>query len=141
MNSVMRTIDLTTSIVSPIIVGQIISYIGNIYSAAFIVGWNLFSVTIEYYLLSSIYREIPSLEKKNTLVVEMDTESSNSVNVHQERNPMSFVGKLRMKLTKTRNSWRDYFNHYVRNAGLALALLYMTVLGFDNITRGSFDYN
>jgi len=32
--------------------------------------------------------------------------------------------------------WKTYFDHPVRNAGLGLALLYMTVLGFDNITYG-----
>ena len=30
--------------------------------------------------------------------------------------------------------WRDYFQHRVWPAGLGLALLYMTVLGFDTIT-------
>ena len=29
-----------------------------------------------------------------------------------------------------------YWHHPVRNAGLGLALLYMTVLGFGNITNG-----
>ena len=29
-----------------------------------------------------------------------------------------------------------YWNHPVRNAGIGLALLYMTVLGFGNITYG-----
>lgn len=33
-------------------------------------------------------------------------------------------------------SWRIYFSHEVRNAGIGLACLYMTVLGFDSITMG-----
>ena len=33
-------------------------------------------------------------------------------------------------------SWRIYFSHQVRNAGIGLACLYMTVLGFDSITIG-----
>merc|ERR1712002_118536 len=32
--------------------------------------------------------------------------------------------------------WRTYMNHPVRNAGLGLAFLFLTVLGFDNITYG-----
>ena len=32
------------------------------------------------------------------------------------------------------HGWGHYFHHKVRNAGLGLALLYMTVLGFDTIT-------
>lgn len=137
MNSVMRTIDLTTSILSPIIVGQMMSYGGTVWSAVFIVGWNILSVTIEYYLLSSIYKQMPSLEKKNGLAGIMDNESSNIPNgVHGHAEKNQNCSKVTGRLTELRNSWRDYFNHYIRNAGLALALLYMTVLGFDNITRG-----
>ena len=33
--------------------------------------------------------------------------------------------------------WRVYVKHRVFFAGLALALLYMTVLGFDSITTGN----
>ena len=33
-------------------------------------------------------------------------------------------------------SWKVYFTHEVRNAGIGLACLYMTVLGFDSITMG-----
>ncbi len=33
-------------------------------------------------------------------------------------------------------SWKIYFSHEVRNAGIGLASLYMTVLGFDSITMG-----
>ena len=32
--------------------------------------------------------------------------------------------------------WNTYFRHPVRDSGLGLAMLYMTVLGFDNITWG-----
>ena len=32
--------------------------------------------------------------------------------------------------------WSVYCRHHVREAGLALAMLYMTVLGFDTITWG-----
>ena len=39
-------------------------------------------------------------------------------------------------LKSTCEGWREYFRHSVRYAGIGLALLYMTVLGFDNITYG-----
>ena len=39
-------------------------------------------------------------------------------------------------LKSTFEGWREYFGHSVRYAGIGLALLYMTVLGFDNITYG-----
>ena len=42
-------------------------------------------------------------------------------------------------LKKSKNiltAWKTYLCHPVRDAGLGLALLYMTVLGFANITYG-----
>lgn len=33
-------------------------------------------------------------------------------------------------------TWRIYFRHEIRNAGIGLACLYLTVLGFDSITMG-----
>ena len=39
-------------------------------------------------------------------------------------------------MSKSYKGWRCYASHRVRNAGLGLACLYMTVLGFDSITWG-----
>lgn len=183
MNSVMRTIDLTTSIVSPIIVGQILEFAGNIYSAIFIGAWNLVSVVVEYYILISLYREFPQLGKKQQMASESSepsklsissdkadvknspvenqlTEQSflnrrpsdvlenyNSINntpaaINEKENQKSkstvntfFIG-IKENFQGTTIAWKAYFTHDVRNAGIALALLYLTVLGFDNITRG-----
>ena len=38
--------------------------------------------------------------------------------------------------TEVFRGWSVYCRHQVREAGMALALLYMTVLGFDTITWG-----
>ena len=40
----------------------------------------------------------------------------------------------RVKLTA--HSWKLYWTSDIREAGISLALIYMTVLGFDNITYG-----
>lgn len=40
------------------------------------------------------------------------------------------------RLTVAWGAWRAYMQHPVRNAGLGLALLFMTVLAFDNYSRG-----
>jgi len=39
-----------------------------------------------------------------------------------------------------KNGWRVYFSYKVKFAGLGLALCYMTVLGFDDITNGNCNY-
>ncbi|XP_043227550.1 solute carrier family 40 member 1-like [Amphibalanus amphitrite] len=45
-------------------------------------------------------------------------------------------GWLRVRLADLRRGWTVYFHSDFCLAGLALASLYMTVLGFDNITAG-----
>ena len=37
---------------------------------------------------------------------------------------------------QTIEAWKIFMNHPTRNAGFGLALLYLTVLNFDNITYG-----
>ncbi|XP_071158670.1 ferroportin-like [Mytilus edulis] len=48
----------------------------------------------------------------------------------------SFVGKLFFSFIALYRGWRHYIQYKVAVAGVALAFLYFTVLGFDNITIG-----
>jgi hypothetical protein len=50
--------------------------------------------------------------------------------VHNDKNYFTFQFVVLYK------GWRTYMKYSVSLAGLALAALYMTVLGFDNITVG-----
>ena len=56
MNSVLRTLDLTTNMVAPAVTGQLFHFLGHAWTAAFIAGWNLVSMAVEYALLDNIYR-------------------------------------------------------------------------------------
>ena len=40
------------------------------------------------------------------------------------------------KVLKVFKGWKGYYEHEIREAGVGMAMLYMTVLGFDNITWG-----
>ena len=51
----------------------------------------------------------------------------------------SFFGKLFFSFIALYRGWRHYKEYRVALAGLALAFLYFTVLGFDNITIGKID--
>ena len=64
MNSVLRSIELTTYMVAPIVAGQMFYFVGYVATGFFIAGWNVISVVFEYLLLNSIYREFPNLDKK-----------------------------------------------------------------------------
>jgi iron-regulated transporter 1 len=119
INSVFRTIDLTCLVLAPLLAG-ILFDVSLKLTAVFIGAWNLISVCLEYFLLVRIYHEYPDLARKEHLENVSSTEK------------VGFGQRVR----KTLWSWKMYYQHPVRNAGLALSLLYMTVLGFDNITYG-----
>lgn len=56
MNSILRTIELTTYMLAPALVGQLFSFVGYVWTGIIIACWNLVSVCIEYLLLELIYR-------------------------------------------------------------------------------------
>merc|ERR1712045_320986 len=60
----------------------------------------------------------------------------NNAQQGQERSPDCFDKYVPNAVKESFTGWQTYFDHPVRNAGLGLSLLYMTVLGFDNITYG-----
>lgn len=186
----MRTINLTTSILAPIVVGQIITYGSPEAGAIFIAAWNIVSAVIEYSLLLHIYKIVPELGTKdgsvlaspssppNVPFVKMTSSpevvspsnnnvqhlgvSSNRLNVSPGMAGFEDVSLVTPTTLGTFNldggdvasgkkkgggggatpclpchvGWRNYFGHHVKFAGLGLACLYMTVLGFDSITTG-----
>lgn len=103
---------------APILAGVLVDWDLR-YATIFIAAWNLVSVCIEYLLLVKIYHDYPDLARKEHL----DNLS--------EEDSHPGLGK---RVRKSVESWKMYYQHPVRNAGVGLSLLYMTVLGFDNIT-------
>ena len=85
------------------------------------------SATLELLLLMHIFKKNPLLASKEKPssgereAAETDEDDSGGRCPWFYKN---FVG------------WKTYFRHPVRDSGLGLAMLYMTVLGFDNITWG-----
>lgn len=174
MTAVLRRIDLATKLLSPVIVGQIMTYVSVVAGSLFIAVWNFLSVFIEYFLLYKVYQAVPSLSKKKKEVKltsdpeddnvrdiettetqrdclpgqETDQGSNNNVNatheISKENNNKlcckcckhQFFDLLFSMVFKLINGWKTYISYDVSWAGLGLALLYMTVLGFDNITTG-----
>merc|ERR1711936_400341 len=125
MNSILRTIELTTYMLAPAAAGQLFTYLGFVLTGVFIAAWNVVSVCLEYLLLVMIYKKYPKLAAFKTTD---DTESAPEED--HEKNP------IKEALKEAVVGWKTYMNHPVRNAGLGLAFLFLTVLGFDNITYG-----
>jgi len=115
MNSIFRTIDLVCLTAAPSIAGVLFTYASYVFTAIAIGVWNICSVILEYILLVYIHKQFSGLSKKS---------------VPREESSTGFFSKI----SGSYNGWIYYFKHEVRNAGLGLAFLYMTVLGFDAIT-------
>ncbi|ODM98129.1 Solute carrier family 40 member 1 [Orchesella cincta] len=118
MNSVMRTIDLTTKILAPLAIGTLLTYWSQMSGAIFIAIWNLISGFVEIYLLVIIYGDIPQLRLKH-----IDTENEPG-------------RRSRNAIKECWGGWRQYLMHPIKWAGIGFSCLYMTVLGFDQTTTG-----
>jgi len=125
MNSILRTIELTTYMLAPAAAGQLFTYLGFVLTGVFIAAWNVVSVCLEYLLLVLIYKKYPKLAAFKTT-----DDSDSPPEDNHEKNP------IKEALKEAVVGWKTYMNHPVRNAGLGLAFLFLTVLGFDNITYG-----
>ena len=113
---------------------MIFDFLGNAWAAIFIALWNILSVGLEYYLLYAIYKDFPGLSLKK-----IDTESHMEPSIGKVSISSSILRLPKTvweSIVDTLKGWLCYMKHPARDAGLGLAFLYMTVLGFDNITWG-----
>lgn len=69
MNSVLRTVDLSTEVFAPVIVGAIMTGFGLAVGGAAIAGWNVASLVVEYGLLHHLYHSNADLSKPKTMEV------------------------------------------------------------------------
>ncbi|XP_058044921.1 solute carrier family 40 member 1 [Ahaetulla prasina] len=157
MNATIRRIDQLTNILAPMAVGQIMTFGSPVIGCGFISGWNLISMCLEYTLLYKVYKKTPALAHKTgskgeeselkQLNVQKDGESKGTEGVQlihkketavsePERENTSCLSRMAEPFSIFRDGWVSYYNQSVFLAGLALAFLYMTVLGFDCITTG-----
>nr|KAG5714170.1 hypothetical protein BaRGS_018387 [Batillaria attramentaria] len=160
MTAMLRRIDMFSMIVAPIVTGQIMTYIGLVFGAIFIGSWNVLSVFVEFYLMWKVYNTVPALKAKKDARRVDDSESSfHTENQHQspakaktENVDVEFeighigvdanrpqqggctCGRVLSQFVTLYRGFRTYTKYNVALAGLSLAFLYMTVLGFHNIT-------
>ncbi|XP_021172140.2 solute carrier family 40 member 1 isoform X2 [Fundulus heteroclitus] len=162
MNATMRRIDQVTNILAPLAVGQVMTLASNVVGCGFILAWNLFSLIVEFFFLSRVYRIVPALSVKPP-AVEGDLQAylermemrglqgeanedqpepraasncSTSMRLKEITNlPLCFQ-RFCCLLSTCKDGWRAYYRQPVFLAGMGLAFLYTTVLGFDCITTG-----
>ena len=131
MNAVFTTINLAALVLSPMFSG-LLFHLANQEVVALAIGlWNIVSIFIEYYLMISIYNDHPELAMKKELepvAIDGTKKSVDWISCRLDK-PWNYIKDVG-------TGWKLYMTHNVRNAGLGLAFLWMTVLGFDNITYG-----
>ncbi|TFK07344.1 membralin [Platysternon megacephalum] len=165
MNAAIRRMDQVINIFAPLSVGQVMTWASNVIGCGFILGWNLISLLVEFIFLSRVYQLVPPLAVKSQqnageYVIERQVELTNVPAVVEFINkpgipeapteqksspemqrksvtklPLCFR-KMHRMLCTCRDGWKAYYRQSVFLAGLGLAFLYTTVLGFDCITTG-----
>ncbi|XP_012697770.1 solute carrier family 40 member 1 [Clupea harengus] len=158
MNATVRIIDQLTNILAPMLVGQIMAFGSHFIGCGFISGWNLCSMCLEYCLLWKVYQKTPALAiKSGQKETDQEMKQLNSqkemenglspaegsqlmkeaavVKTETEK-PAGCCYQMAEPLRTFRDGWVAYYNQSIFFAGMALAFLYMTVLGFDCITTG-----
>ncbi|KAL4646923.1 solute carrier family 40 member 1-like [Arapaima gigas] len=162
MNATMRRIDQVTNILAPLTVGQVMTLASNVVGCGFILGWNLVSLIVEFIFLSRVYRIVPALsikpqvddmEEQGALGRRAEREALQgdpglretpeatekcdmSLQVNQVSNFPACLRRIRWLLSTCKEGWKAYYRQPVFLAGMGLAFLYTTVLGFDCITTG-----
>ncbi|XP_067843641.1 ferroportin-like isoform X2 [Heptranchias perlo] len=160
MNATLRQIDLLSKLLSPMAVGQIMTFSSSVVGCGVIAGWNLFSMCFEYLLLKKVYKMTPALAKKGdkqtkqqdisegnqtafkdskmtSTTVSVEDELINSNSTNQNHEEIGCIKGVLVPGMKTfRDGWIIYYRQPMFLAALGLSFLYMTVLGFDGITTG-----
>lgn len=144
MNSIIRRIDLICKLFAPVVTGFIISFVSLTASALTLAIWNVVSVCLQYWLLMSVYNGIPALSESNQKrflrSTQMDLEGNSSTGEnnnsrHSEESDLDqlnlgWMRKLIERVSRVPyvSAWKVYLKQDVVLPGIALALLYFTVL-------------
>uniref|UniRef100_S4REI1 Solute carrier family 40 member n=1 Tax=Petromyzon marinus TaxID=7757 RepID=S4REI1_PETMA len=155
MNAILRRIDQVSNVLAPLAVGQLVSFASSSVACAFVAVWNLGSMAVEYWLLRRVYLAVPALAHKAgaewppASALEMQPLGADVTGAPAEAKSLIGKGAEEERPAPTsrwlhvtepfRTLWRGWVTYRrqpVYLAGVGLACLYMTVLGFDCITTG-----
>ncbi|XP_062024165.1 solute carrier family 40 member 2-like [Rosa rugosa] len=152
INSVMRRIDLFCKLCAPVLTGLIISFVSLEASAFTLALWNTISIWLEYWLFTSVYKGIPALgesgQRKLSRSLESDQNKTRSnllssddeddVEISQE----SWINRRIKQFSRIPyvSAWRVYLQQDVVLPGVALALLYFTVLRFGTLMTATLEW-
>ncbi|CAD5234034.1 unnamed protein product [Bursaphelenchus xylophilus] len=123
-NATMTVIDQLSSVIAPIVTGYSLTCMGYKGACLFFVACNLFFWVVERTLLAKVYNEVDELHVRERVRDDESVEREIEFLTHTDRLP---VHKRLCKMI------RAYWRQSVCPAAFGLAMLYMTVLGFDGL--------
>lgn len=139
-NALLRRIDLTVAIISPIAVGFAMSAVSTLASILFICAWDLLSFFAEYFLLLKVYNNVPELSVKRDIEKAESKSNEDTPNGSVETDAYFVKFKSNFDIISRLKGfilgWKVYWNQDVFLAGLTLGVVYFTALGFNAITSG-----
>ncbi|OMO74639.1 Ferroporti-1 [Corchorus capsularis] len=148
MNSVIRRIDLTSKLVAPVVTGFIISFVSLKASALALALWTSICVWVEYWLFMSVYKGIPALSERSLKRISKASSSDveESISINEGENSAAARKNFATKIFEWVSnvpyvdSWRVYLQQDVVLPGVALALLYFTVLRFGTLLTAALEW-
>jgi len=137
-NALLRRIDLTVAILAPVGVGLLMTVISDLAGIIFICMWNVVTVFAEYLLLYYVYSKDTDLHQRAlpppTDQPESPTDNTTDITVVDQTENLAAKSKSNNVFRVLISGWKVYRRQTVVLAGVALSLLYLTVLGFSSIT-------
>jgi iron-regulated transporter 1 len=141
INSVIRRIDLSCKLLAPVLSGLVISFVSTQASAVVLALWNAASVGLQYWLFVSVYKGVPALGENvqlrreaaaaavlpsSELVAPKDEEAQK----HGQEDGSGWRVHVKKQLSNLLclGSWAVYMRQEEMLPGVALAILYFTVL-------------
>lgn len=148
-NSVIRRIDLSCKLLAPVLSGFVISFVSTQASAVALALWNVASVGLEYWLFVSVYNGVPALGENVQLRRESAAAASSEIVASGDEEVQRYgqdASDWRVGVTKHLSilpcweSWVVYLRQEVMLPGVALAILYFTVLSFGTLMTATLDW-
>ncbi|XP_024530978.1 solute carrier family 40 member 1 isoform X1 [Selaginella moellendorffii] len=136
MNTTMRRIDLACKLLAPVFVGILMSSVSLLACIVLIAAWNLLSLGVEYWLLVSAISAIPELIESVSAVNQEDTENLTA----GEKPSDHRVEQSTEEKFSLVQGWWIYFKQEPVLAGVALALIYFTVLSFGSLMTAALQW-
>ncbi|KAL5260918.1 hypothetical protein ACHWQZ_G006831 [Mnemiopsis leidyi] len=127
INAMMRRIDQVCLLLAPIVAGAFMTALDTTWAAGLIAVWNVVSFFFEYTLLRTVHTRVPELAQKETPPGDEEKDRNLAI---------SPLKKIQHLIESYFRNVGIFFSQDVALTGFCLSLVYLTVLGFDNITVG-----